>query len=106
MIEQLQVLLGWQILSPNSNASQTLTSGNLAAQFGGVPTGTILPFAKDVSTAGLPTGYLLCDGSSISQSTYATLFAAMGGSTGGGKAFGSTGTNFNLPDLRGMFPKR
>lgn len=98
---------GFQILSPNSNASN-LTSGNLAAQFGGVPTGTILPFAKDVSSTGLPTGYLLCDGSAISKTTFATLFNAMGGdgtgtSTGGGQAFGSTGTNFNLPDLRGMF---
>ena len=93
---------GFQILSPNSNASN-LTSGNLAAQFGGVPCGTILAFAKDVSSTGLPTGYLLCDGSAVSQSTYATLFAALGGSTGGGKAFGSTGTNFKLPDLRGMF---
>ena len=92
----------WQILTPNTNAS-LINAGNLGAEYGGVPCGTILPFAKDVSTAGLPTGYLLCDGSSISQSTYATLFAALGGSTGGGKAFGSTGTNFNLPDLRGMF---
>ena len=93
---------GWQILSPNTNASQ-IDTGNLGAEFGGVPCGTIIPFAKDVSTAGLPTGYLLCDGSAVSQSTYATLFTAMGGSTGGGKAFGSTGTDFNLPDMRGVF---
>ena len=92
----------WQILTPNTNAT-LINAGNLGAEYGGVPCGTILPFAKDVSSTGLPTGYLLCDGSAVSQSTYATLFTAMGGSTGGGKAFGSTGTNFNLPDLRGMF---
>ena len=100
----------WQILTPNNNATQ-IDNGNLGAEFGGVPCGTIIPFAKDVSSTGLPTGYLLCDGSSVSQTSFATLFTAMGGSTGGGVAFGdgTTGTgsavsgNFNLPDFRGLF---
>ena len=105
---------GFQILSPNNNATN-IASGNLAPEYGGVPCATIVPFAKDVSSTGLPTGWLLCDGSALDRTSYATLFNAMGGdgtgtSTGGGLAFGdgTTGTGggtgkFNLPDLRGFF---
>ena len=47
-----------------------------------------------------PVGWLACDGSSVSQTTYAALYAVIGttfGNPGGG--------NFNLPDFRGIFPK-
>lgn len=46
-----------------------------------------------------PTGWLLCDGASVSRTTYANLFAAIG------LSYGNNGppTNFNVPDLRGMF---
>lgn len=43
-----------------------------------VPTGTILPYSG-IST---PSGYLLCDGSAVSRSTYATLFSAVTASKG------------------------
>jgi len=61
----------------------------------GVPPGTILPFGGTTA----PDGYLLCDGSSVSQADYADLFAAIG------TAWGTVddGTHFNLPDLRGRF---
>ena len=55
------------------------------------PTGAIEAYAT--STA--PSGWLLCDGSSLSAATYATLFAIIGYSYGGGSS------NFTLPDLRG-----
>ena len=57
-----------------------------------VPTATVVATAR--STA--PTGWLLCDGSDVSQTTYAALYTAIGvtyGDPGGG--------NFTLPDLRG-----
>jgi microcystin-dependent protein len=44
-----------------------------------------------------PTGYLECDGSEISRSTYAELFAAIGTTFGTGDG----STTFNLPDMRG-----
>lgn len=47
-----------------------------------------------------PGGYLLCDGSAVSRSTYADLFAAI--STGYGTGDGST--TFNVPDLQGRVP--
>lgn len=95
---------GWQILTPNNNAS-SISSGNLGAEFGGVPCGTIIPFAKDVSSTGLPTGYLLCDGSSVSQTSFATLYTVTGVAFGDGTTgTGAAGTgNFNIPDFRGVF---
>jgi microcystin-dependent protein len=43
-----------------------------------------------------PTGYLLCDGSAQSRTTYAQLFSVVGTSFGAGDG----ATTFNLPDLR------
>ena len=47
-----------------------------------------------------PTGWLVCDGSAISRTTYATLFAAIGTTWGSGDG----STTFNVPDLRGRMP--
>lgn len=50
--------------------------------------------------ASAPTGWLLCDGSSVSRTTYAKLFAAIG------TTFGSAdGSSFNVPDGRDLFPR-
>jgi hypothetical protein len=68
---------GFQVLSPNNNAT-LINTGNLAPEYGGVPCGTILPFGKDVISTGLPTGYLMCDGSAIDQTSFATLYAVIG----------------------------
>lgn len=57
--------------------------------------GTIIAYGND----SVPNGYLACDGSAVSRTTYATLFTAI--STTWGVGDGST--TFNLPDLRGMF---
>lgn len=57
--------------------------------------GLIFPYAG--STA--PTGYMLCDGSAISRTTYSDLFTAIGTAFGAGDGT----TTFNIPDLRGKF---
>ena len=44
-----------------------------------------------------PEGWLMCDGTSYSQSTYPDLFVAIG------TAFGGDGSNFNVPDFKGRF---
>jgi microcystin-dependent protein len=94
---------GFQTLSPNNNAT-LISTGNLAPEFGGVPCGTIVPFAKDVISSGLPTGWLLCDGSAISRTSYATLYAVVGNWWGDGSTGTGSGTGkFNLPDFRGFF---
>lgn len=59
-----------------------------------VPTGVLYPYAG--STA--PSGYLLCDGSSVSTTTYSALFAVIG------YTYGGSGGSFSLPDCRGRMP--
>lgn len=61
-----------------------------------VPVGLISPYAG--STA--PTGWLLCDGSAVSRSTYADLFAVVGTTFGAGNGT----TTFNLPNLVNFSP--
>lgn len=53
-----------------------------------------------IAGVSLPTGWLLCDGSAVSRSLYAALFAAIGTSFG----VGDGSSTFNLPDLRGRVP--
>lgn len=60
---------------------------------GSVPAGTVLPFAGGVA----PAGYVFCDGSAISRTTFSNLFAAIGTTYG----VGDGSTTFNVPDLRG-----
>ncbi|OUS00763.1 hypothetical protein A9Q86_08375 [Flavobacteriales bacterium 33_180_T64] len=60
-----------------------------------VPTAAIFAFP----TAIAPTGYLICDGSAVSRTTYADLFAVIGVIYGNGNG----STTFNLPDYRGEF---
>lgn len=50
-----------------------------------------------VNTA--PSGWLICDGSAVSRSTYADLFLAIGTAYGSGDGT----TTFNIPDYRGRF---
>jgi hypothetical protein len=57
-------------------------------------TGTIITTGSDTA----PAGYLLCDGSTISRTTYATLFAEIGDTHG----VGDGSTTFAIPDLRGV----
>jgi microcystin-dependent protein len=57
------------------------------------PTGTIFQSGK--STA--PSGWLICDGSAVSRTTYATLYGVIGTTYG----IGDNSTTFNLPDCRG-----
>jgi microcystin-dependent protein len=57
------------------------------------PTGSVVDFAG--STA--PTGWLICNGATVSQTTYAALYAVTGHSYGSDPG----GGNFILPDCRG-----
>ncbi len=57
------------------------------------PAGSIMAYGGTTA----PTGWLLCDGTSYSRTTYLTLFTAIGTS------FGAVPDNFNVPDLRGRF---
>ena len=58
--------------------------------------GMIMPFAGTVA----PTGWLMCDGSAVSRSTYSALYDAIGTAYGPGDG----STTFNLPNLKGRVP--
>ena len=44
-----------------------------------------------------PSGYLQCNGASLSTTTYSALFNVIG------YTYGGSGSNFNVPDFRGIF---
>lgn len=56
-----------------------------------IKAGTLIPFAGSTP----PEGWLKCDGSAISRTTYTTLFAVIGTTYG----VGDGSTTFNLPNL-------
>jgi microcystin-dependent protein len=62
-----------------------------------IPTGSVTTFAG----ATAPTNWLLCDGSTVSRTTYADLFAVCGTFYNTG---GEAGTDFRLPNLKGRVP--
>jgi microcystin-dependent protein len=75
--------------TPGGTTEFLRSDGSWAAA---VPSGCILPFAGSAA----PSGWLVCDGTAVSQSTYAALYAVIG------VTYGNPGSgNFNLPDLRG-----
>lgn len=59
------------------------------------PVAVVLPYAG----ATAPTGWLLCDGSAVSRTVFASLFASIGTTYGSGDGL----STFNLPDMRGVF---
>jgi microcystin-dependent protein len=62
-----------------------------------MPAGSVTQFAG--STA--PTGWLSCDGTTVSRTTYSALFAAIGTTYNIG---GEAGTDFRLPNMKGRIP--
>jgi microcystin-dependent protein len=63
----------------------------------GYDVGEIKYFAMNTA----PIGYLKANGAAISRTTYSDLFTAIGTTFGSGDG----STTFNLPDLRGVFPR-
>ena len=74
----------------SSNAIQQLTPSGSIMQYGGTAA---------------PTGWILCDGSAVSTTTYAALYAVIGTAfnTSGGQSAPAAGT-FRVPLLTGRIP--
>jgi hypothetical protein len=68
------------------------TNLNCNGTFNLIPAGTIY-----MSVISSMSGYLLCDGTSYSTTTYATLYNAISYN------FGGSGSSFKVPDFRGAF---
>lgn len=84
-----------------SNLGAVRSVNGIGADSGGnvtlstTPIGTVLPFSGNT----IPSGYLPCNGSAISRTTYANLFAVIGITYGSGDG----STTFNLPNLTDKF---
>jgi len=89
-------------VAPSTNGNLLTSNGTTwastpPAAVSGVLTGTITAYGG----ATAPAGYLLCDGSSVSSSTYLALHAVISNTYGGSAYTGAAGLSFNLPDYRG-----
>jgi microcystin-dependent protein len=95
------LMLARQAISPMEAVPLSQIESVLSGESNYVPAGVVLYMAgnylNDSITNPPPAGWLVCDGSSRSTTTFADLFAAIG------YTYGGSGSNFNLPDLRGMF---
>ena len=76
------------------NKEQIFTKEQINAQFlKSNPIGTIIAFGGEIS----PVGFLPCDGSSVSRTTYSKLFSIIQNIYGNGDGT----TTFNLPNIKG-----
>jgi microcystin-dependent protein len=84
--------VGGTIVTPTMPAgtSNTAVATTAFVQNNSVPTGALMMW----STASAPTGWLICNGTAVSRTVYAALFAAIGTTFGSGDG----STTFNLPN--------
>jgi phage-related tail fiber protein len=102
--EVLNVVLAANIAPDRQDDTQLLQAINTLIANGGsggngggsgAEIGSVTAFAMPTP----PEGWLVCDGSAVSRTDYADLYAAIGTVWGEGDEI----TTFNLPDLRGEF---
>lgn len=87
--------------SPGDNSTKVattafVTAASSAAASSAVPTGAVFQWVA----AAAPSGYLLCDGTARSRTTYADLYAVIGDTYGAGNGT----TTFNVPNLQTRVP--
>lgn len=92
---ELNKLSGATATTTEINYLSGVTS-NIQTQINGFaafPAGAVIAYGG----ISAPTGWLLCDGSAVSRTTYATLFGIISTTFGAGNGT----TTFNVPDMRG-----
>ena len=77
----IQLTVGGSIATPTSSST---------------PVGVLFPYAGSSA----PTGFLLCDGSAVSRTTFSSLFNIIGVTFGAGDG----STTFNVPNMNGRVP--
>lgn len=93
----VQVISGDLWYNNNSGTPVQITSGNSITSSSSplVPSGVIWPYGG----VSAPTGFLLCDGSSLLRASFSDLFAAIGTTYGTADS-----THFNIPNMNGRIP--
>ena len=84
-----------QLLQSNGTSAPSWVSLNSV-----VPTGTVQMFAGST----IPSGWLECNGQSISSTSYLALHAVISNAYGGSAYTGASGLNFNVPNMQNRFP--
>lgn len=84
----------------DDNAGNSLPNQADNANWHFIPQAGLTGEIKAYGGNSAPAGFLLCDGTAISRTTYANLFNVVGTNFG----IGDGTTTFNLPDLRGRAP--
>lgn len=82
--------IGFEGAASFDSVSVTVDPDSGTEDFNLVPSGTVVMYAGGTA----PTGWLVCDGSAISRTTYSRLFTAIGTRYG----VGDGSTTFNLPN--------
>lgn len=84
-------------VTTNKINTAAITAAKLAADVVALllPPGMVAPY----TASSAPTGWLMCEGATVSRTTYANLFAVVGTNFGSGDG----STTFHLPDFRGRF---
>ena len=92
-----ELLSTWRQIEGSGPSDDTVGPDKItnAAKNEITPIGTVSAFAG----ASAPDKYLMCDGSTISRTTYSDLYAVLGDVYGNGDG----STTFEIPDLRGEF---
>jgi microcystin-dependent protein len=83
-----------QVLARNTSVASGIEWQTAAAGFT-MPAGIVVPYAG----ASSPAGWLFCDGTAVSRTTYAALFSAIGTTYGSGNG----STTFTLPNTGSKF---
>lgn len=83
--------------TPGEGSTATIAVDTTYTGF--VPTGTVVQYAGTVA----PSGWLVCDGSAVSRTTYSALWTALG-TTSSVWGQGNGSTTFNLPNMVSRFP--
>lgn len=83
---------GQQAFLPTDGVTTGISGGKLTAF---LPPGIIIAYGGTAA----PTGWLICDGTPVSRTTYVHLYGFIGNAYGSGDG----STTFNLPDCRGVF---
>ena len=83
-----------------NDSTPAINATNLNNIENGIATANITGSITMYAGATAPDGWLICDGSAVSRTTYADLFSVIGTTYGSGDG----STTFNIPNLKGRVP--
>ena len=96
-VKKLETVSGGATITGTCTATAIAGDGSSLTGIAGSPSGSVTMWAG--AAGSIPTGYLLCNGQTVSRSTYADLFSAIGTTYGAGDG----SSTFLVPNLSSRF---